>query len=240
MLKIGNIPLGRGPVIVLTVTDSESLRLIKKARRYGARLIEVRIDRFRKVTDESILARIRSLRKCGMPLIATLRSRKEGGAKSLSEKKRLELYRKILPLVHAMDVELSSKSIVTSLVRLAHGQRKKVILSYHNFHYTPPDSALLKLIQTGKKKGADLVKIAVTPKEKKDVARLLLLTHRMKDKNLISIAMGRNGLPSRTLAPVFGSLLTYSFLGRSQAPGQLPIRRLFEEMKPFFGNDLRR
>lgn len=79
------------------------------------------------------------------------------------------------------------------------------------------------------------MKLAVTPKRKEELARFLLFTHRNRDKNLISIAMGRHGAPSRVLAPLLGSLLTYSFLHRPQAPGQIPLRSLSKELNAFLG-----
>ena len=169
-----------------------------------------------------------------MPLIATIRSRREGGGRSIPDSERLELFKNILPLVDAIDLELNSNRLRKVLAPLARRRSKRVILSYHNFRSTPPDSTLLKLVEKVRRGGADLIKIALTPKGKRDVARLLLFTYRNRDKNLITIAMGRRGVPSRILAPLFGSLLTYSFVGRSQAPGQLSIDELSKEIQAYF------
>jgi len=213
-LRIGKVLLGTRPAIALTITDLESPQALLKAKRLGAGLLEVRIDRFRRLDERQILQRIHSLKRVGLPLIATIRSQKEGGRRFLSESQRVELFKKILPKVDAIDLELASKHLCQALIPLAHRKGKRVILSYHNFRTTPADSTLEDFIQRAQRRGADIVKIAVTPKKNSDTARLLLLTQRNRGKNLISIAMGPRGAPSRILAPLFGSLVTYSYIGR--------------------------
>lgn len=242
MVRIGKVPLGKSPAVVVTLTDTESLHSVRNAKRNGARILEVRIDRFRRLDLPSILQRIRSLRKTGMPLIATLRSRKEGGAavptgggravpagggkRNLSDSQRIRIFQKVLPYVNAVDLELSSPRLIRSLIPLARGKKKCVILSYHNFKSTPSDPTLRNLIRKGRRSGGQIIKIAVTPRKKEDVARLLRFTQQNRKQNLVAIAMGRLGVSSRVLAPLFGSLLTYSFIGRPQAPGQLSLKQL--------------
>ena len=214
--------LGKGPAIALTVTDKETPGSIKRA--VGAEgpplLLEIRIDRFRNLSNSYVLSKIRSLKKVGLPLIVTIRSRKEGGARALSGSTRLELFKKILPLSNAVDVELSSSDLRKKLIPLARRSGKRVILSYHNFSSTPSESFMVQFIRKARRSGADGVKLAVTPKTSRDLARLLRVTHRHRKENLITLAMGKLGSPSRTLGFLFGSLLTYSFIGRKpQAPG---------------------
>jgi len=232
---MGTVPLGKGPVIALTITDREDLRGIRKTKKLGVKVLELRIDRFLGLDPDRIQKRIKSLRRLGLPLIATIRSRREGGGRRIPDERRIDLFKRVLPWVQAIDLELSSTRLRKTLVSLAHRKRRRVILSYHNFRTTPPDRTLSRLIQRGQRGGADLVKIAVTPRRKKDLARFLLFTHRNRDKPLISIAMGTLGTPSRVLAPLFGSFLTYGFLTRAQAPGQLPLHRLSQELKAFSG-----
>ena len=232
-MKIGSVSLANPPVIVLTVTDRESAVLLKQAKPLGARLFEARIDRFRRLEGPAVLKRLTSLRKIGLPLIATVRSRSEGGGRSLSEAKRLQLFRSALPFADAIDVELSSGELRKNLVPAARRQKKRVILSYHDFKNTPSDRFLRSVLSRAKRGGADLVKIAVTPKKDSDVARFLSFSHRHRRLPLITVIMGRRGTLSRVLAPFFGSRLTYSFLGKSQAPGQLSLPRLIQKMKDY-------
>lgn len=230
--------------VALTVTDQETLQQIKKVI-VGARfsrpvakggvtpplLLEIRIDRFRRLDEEYVLQKIRSFRKTGLSLIATIRSRREGGGTSLSDAERIGLFKKVLPFVKIIDLELGSTQLRKVVIPLAIRKRKRVILSYHNFKSTPSDRALNSLLRKSIRAGADWTKIAVTPKTREDVARLLLFTQHNRDKNLISIAMGRLGQTTRILAPLFGSRLTYGFVGRAQAPGQLSAHTLLNELK---------
>ena len=245
MIRIGKIGLGKGPAIALTVTDRDTPSSIKRAvgaplvgaRRSKGRaqgpplLLEIRIDRFRRFDFPYVLSKINSFKRLKLPLIATIRSRNEGGARTLSDSARFELFKKVLPLVNAIDVELSSSNLRKKLIPVARRSGKRVILSYHNFASTPSESSLVQFIRKAKRSGADLVKLAVTPKTSQDLARLLRLTHRHRKENLITLAMGKLGAPSRTLGFLFGSLLTYSYLGRNpQAPGQLPFTSLLREL----------
>ncbi|MBI4114967.1 MAG: type I 3-dehydroquinate dehydratase [Candidatus Omnitrophica bacterium] len=220
--------------IVATVTDSDPPKLVRRARHLGANLLEARIDRFRSLDKDKVFEKIRSLKKSRLPIIATIRSKKEGGGRTLSDSKRLELFQKILPQVSAIDIELSSPRLIKTLVPLAHRRGKKTILSYHNFKSTPSERALEGILRRGKKMGGDMVKIATWAKNPGDTARLLLFTHRNRNQNLISIAMGPRGILSRTLGPLFGSLLTYGYLTRPQAPGQISVASLSGEMKNLF------
>lgn len=237
MIKIGNILLGKNPAVAVTVTDSTPTAEIQRAkpRKEISLLLEIRIDRFRRLDEDYVVSKVRSFKKLQLPLIATVRCAKEGGARPLSDSRRFELFRTILPLVNAVDIELASIRLRKNLLPLVRRTKKRVILSSHNFASTPSEQAMIHWIQRAKRAGADIVKMAVTPKTKKDLARLLVVTNRYREKNLITIAMGRLGAPSRVLAPLFGSLLTYTFVGKKpQAPGQLSLTHLLHELTPLF------
>ena len=195
-------------------------------------LLEIRVDRFRSLAAGYVLQKIRHLKRSGLPIIATVRSPEEGGARALSDSRRLELFKSILPVVDAIDLELGSAALRKNLVPLAHRLGKRVILSQHNFSRTPSENEMVRLIRKSRQGGADIVKLAVTPKTSADLARLFLLTRRHRKENLISVAMGKLGAPSRVLGFLFGSLLTYSFISpKPQAPGQLSFDRLLRKIK---------
>ncbi|AMD86729.1 hypothetical protein AXF14_02830 [Actinomyces radicidentis] len=75
--------------------------------------------------------------------------------------------------------------------------------------------------------GADALKIAVTPADAADVARLLRVTAEASTAltaPVITLSMGDLGLVSRLTGAVFGSALTFATPGdRPSAPGQPPI-----------------
>jgi shikimate 5-dehydrogenase len=94
------------------------------------------------------------------------------------------------------------------------------ILSHHDFEGMPDVEQLV-----GEMGGADQVKIAVTPRNFADNARLLSLLE--GQKNLTVIGMGGRGLYARILAPFFGSQLQFVSVdeSRSAAPGQLTLAK---------------
>ena len=223
------------PQVALTVTDRELLtqirKVIRRARRIVPLFLEIRIDCFRHFDVDYLRARIQNLHSLKIPLILTIRSRREGGARSLTDSKRLFLFKSLLPWAQVIDVELASNALRKALIPLARQKRKKVILSYHDFRRTPSQKALTSTLQKAKRARADWIKIAVTARKKRDLAQLLLFTERHRHQNLITVSMGKWGQPSRVLGFLFGSRLTYSFVGRPQAPGQLSFSKLLSEWK---------
>ena len=132
----------------------------------------------------------------------------------------------------AVDIELSSKKILKDVIDAAHRFKKRVIVSYHNFNDTPEQKKLEAIIKNCRKAGGDMVKIATLVKDKKDIIRLAYLT--LSKKDIITIAMGKLGTLSRVIFPMFGSLLTYSSITKSSAPGQMPLKTaalLLKELK---------
>ena len=234
MVKIGELTLGKIPRVALVLSCQKDLNFVKKAKARGIDILEVRIDRLKNINKEPVLKFIKAVKKTGLPVIATVRSRAEGALKNIADNKRLELLEAVLPLVNAVDIELSSKTILKKIVKKARTFKKKVIISYHNFKKTPTDKDLGSLINKAKKAGADIVKIAVQPKNKKDVIRLMNWTLKHKNKNLITIAMGTQGTISRVLFPFAGSVLTYACKYRAVAPGQIPLDVLNQQLKLFY------
>ncbi|HCG77156.1 MAG: type I 3-dehydroquinate dehydratase [bacterium (Candidatus Ratteibacteria) CG_4_10_14_3_um_filter_41_18] len=232
MIKIGKVKLGKTPKICLTLCNIKDRNSIKKAKFQGADLLELRIDQFQNLDEKDIIKFIRGIRKGCLPLIATVRSKREGG-RCLSDTKRLRLFKAVIPLVDAVDVELSSRKILNEVVKKAHHHQKIVILSYHNFKKTPVNEVLEKIIKKIKSQGGDIVKVSTFAKKKEDVIRLLEITLKYKDKNIIAIAMGKIGAVSRVFFPFIGSLLTYGYVDTPSAPGQFSLNVLREEIKRF-------
>ncbi|MDI6752100.1 MAG: type I 3-dehydroquinate dehydratase, partial [bacterium] len=84
-----------------------------------------------------------------------------------------------------------------------------------------------------RKKGADITKIATFIKNREDLARLLLLTNNYKALPIITIGMGKIGMISRVIAPIFGSCLAYGYINKPQAPGQMKVSALKKEIERF-------
>lgn len=104
----------------------------------------------------------------------------------------------------------------------------KLIVSYHNFDSTPPNSYLDTVFQRALDLGADIVKIATQANNESDATRLLefIATHTTKNK-LIAVGMGEHGKKTRIEGPRLGNYLTYACLDNTAtAPGQLTIEEL--------------
>ena len=77
---------------------------------------------------------------------------------------------------------------------------------------------------------ADIPKIAVMPRNKKDVLTLLSATEEMAtdyaDRPIITMSMAGTGVISRLCGEVFGSALTFGAAGKASAPGQMGVQDL--------------
>jgi len=231
MLKIGDVELGDVARVAVPLSDAD-LQTGGKTAADMADLFELRIDQFTKQTPDHVTQVCASARSFGVPLIATVRSKTEGGEADISDPARVELYRAMAPHVDAFDVEHFS-GIRGDLVMLARTSKKPLVLSYHNFDHTPPEMHLIDIINAAKMAGADIVKLALTAKNEADLARLLDLLRSYRRKNLIVIAMGAAGMASRVMFPLFGSLITFAFLKKSNAPGQLSLFELVRELQRY-------
>jgi len=229
-LFIGRVQLGPVPRVVLCVTDARGGRL---PPRCTPDLIEARVDLFRQHTPEYVQNILRKLRRSGYPVIATIRQATEGGRWRGSNRDRELLFRAVLPLVDAVDVELSSRTLAARVVECAHAEGRPVIVSAHDLDRTPPATTLASRIMTARKQlGADVVKLAAYANDVEDLSVLLrvLLSH--PGVPLVMLAMGPVGTMSRILFAAAGSLLTYAFAKSDApvAPGQLPINELQAEL----------
>ena len=204
------------------MVDKISLTAIHQAKKDGMDVAELRIDLFSSCDKNHVLSEIKKFK--GIPVIATIRSKKEGGSWRGSERERLLLFKAVLPHVKKVDIELSSKTILKEVVAEARRLRKTVIVSYHNFQKTPSSAFLGTILKKAKAAGADIVKIAAMARSKKDMRLLAEFTSSHAKEGLITLSMGKEGALSRILFPSLGSLLTFAHIGRSTAPGQMDLK----------------
>ncbi len=232
MTRIGTRILGKAPTLVLAVSRREGV--LQRARKLGIHVVELRVDGIASVTPARALRAAESLRQCNLPLLATVRSQHEGGMTDLSDDQRASLYQAVLPVVDAVDVEIASARSLAGVLMSARQAGKTIVLSYHDFRRTPSTSQLERLLATAKSRGADIFKVAATPKTSADVVRLLEFTLQHRRDNVVVIAMGTLGAISRLAFPLAGSLLTYTNVKPSL--GQIPVRELAADLKRFYPN----
>lgn len=86
-----------------------------------------------------------------------------------------------------------------------------------------------------KKRGADIVKIAVQARTLDDCLSVILLAQELKHLHIphILIAMGKKGRLSRILTPHVGGTLMFAPIKKSEAtaPGQLTVKELRKAWK---------
>jgi 3-dehydroquinate dehydratase/shikimate dehydrogenase len=185
-----------------------------------ADLFEVRADR---VLDLDLLTLIRARRK---PLVLACRSRAHGGDWPDDDPGRaLALLEGAKRGFDYVDVEHDSG--LTDVMQEKAG--RGLILSHHDLTGTPLN--LDGLYSSMRDQGADIVKMAVTPRSIADVARLLAFAERTARGDgppLIAIGMGPLGLITRVVSGRYGAPFMYAAAERGveAAPGQLPAQRL--------------
>ena len=212
---------GRGRVVG-TIVTCEALKQFAAADRnqIACEVVEVRYDHLTSCVGwESACEEICEK----VPVIFTIRWEKEGGKWS-GDRERIDVYAKVLPMVSAIDVELSS-SAVNEIAELARSAKKPLLLSYHNFSETPPLEKLLKLYEEAAKMG-QIVKISTMVNSEADIDTLEALLGQRGTVPLCVIGMGPRATPTRISFAQKGSCLTYGYLDEAGAPGQLSAEDL--------------
>ncbi|KAJ7955030.1 bifunctional 3-dehydroquinate dehydratase/shikimate dehydrogenase, chloroplastic-like [Quillaja saponaria] len=154
----------------------------------------------------------------------------EGGQYDGVENKRLDVLRIAMELgADYVDVELQFIDSISG----KNPENTKVIVSSHNYQYTPSVEDLGNLMARMQATGADIVKIATTALDIADVERIFQITVHSQLSCLcgivvpvVGLVMGDRGLISRVLCPKFGGYLTFGTLksGVVSAPGQQALK----------------
>ncbi len=209
-------------LIAVPLTDRNFEENIKACKERGADIIELRVDLFENKDADFILECIKKVQEVGLKTILTVRSEKEGGSRV---ENRREIFKNCSPYSDYTDIELSSQDILSEVRDIVKTSQKKLIISYHNFELTPPNWVLREILREAKRWGGDITKISVKANSYEDVARLLCLG-KEEEGDKILIAMGEYGRVSRVAGFIFGSVITYSFIGSPVAPGQIELTEM--------------
>lgn len=234
MVTLGGLTLGGTPRVAVALSDGLTPDELASAQRLGLDVAELRIDQFPKTDENYVLEQVTVFD--GVPTIATIRTRSEGGGWDETEPDRLALFRAVIPEVDAVDLELSAFDIRDAVVETVHELGKTVILSYHNFDGTDSIDRFEQIIRDAKEVGADIVKMATHCSGPADVQTLADITLSNRDAGLITIGMGAHGALSRIFFLALGSLMTYTFLGTPTAPGQFDLEDTCRRLRTFYPN----
>ncbi len=183
--------------------------------------VELRLDA---MTEAPAFTALRAA-FAGRTLIATVRSKPEGGAfRGTEDEERDFLEGALSAGFDFADVEFRRDSGQ----RLAAIPLSKRISSLHDPEGIPAD--LDGVVSRMLSSDARFVKLVATPNDVSDVLRLLELQSTHRDGRLTAFGMGEAGIATRVLCPYLGGALSFGALvpGRATAPGQVLARDLDE------------
>jgi len=240
VIEIRGKRMGGGtPLICTPLVGRTRERILAEAASVVAKkpdVIEWRVDYFEAIADTtSVLEVGHALRAAvgDLPIIFTRRSIKEGGERiGIDDAQVVRMYDAVgaSRLVDFVDFEMSNDpGHVKSVRESTRASGTKLILSYHNFGYTPGVDFLVQRFLEAERLGGDVAKVAVMPRDRQDVLNLLAATAQADAKGripLISMAMGPLGSVTRMIGGIFGSSLSFAVGEAASAPGQIPIADL--------------
>ncbi|MFP3950669.1 MAG: type I 3-dehydroquinate dehydratase [Candidatus Bathyarchaeia archaeon] len=216
------------PRICVSVRGENTQKVIEEIDRiedHGPNYIEVRLDYAHRSLN---LYRIREA--TSVPLIATNRGKRMRGHSCESDEERLESLRNACYAGFDI-VDLSQRNpSLPDKIDILRETGVKVILSYHDHNRTPDKKEMSQVYCRSRDYGCNICKIVGTAKRHEDNLKCLNFLAENKNDDLICFAMGKMGLVSRILSPLYGGFLTYASAkaGRETAEGQLSIKEFIK------------
>ncbi len=240
-VKIRDVVIGEGRVkTIVPITGTTADEAMAQARVIGGSaqtdVVEFRVDFLDIALDAGKLAALGpkvAAQLNGKPLIVTFRTKAEGGNKTIADADYGALYKTLLKAQFAdlIDVEMfRSEAVVRRLVAGARQVGAFIVMSNHDFSGTPPAAELLARLRRQQELGADVLKLAMMPRDPSDVLELLRATWEMAsryaERPMMTMSMGGTGVVSRLAGEIFGSAMCFGMIGRASAPGQVEVERL--------------
>jgi len=197
--------------IVVSITDLDE---VKKAKRAGAEVIELRLD----LASRELHTLPTMLKEeVPLPFIVTLRSKAEGGVFLGNAREWIDIIRKFLPITDYVDIERSYRNFAPEIKY----RGKQVIASYHSDRMLN----LSELIEIEKElRGyGDIPKIVPTPFTQDDIITLLAFTSQAV-KPICTGIQGQQFRYGRILLALYGSEFVYCHMRNPTAEGQYHIK----------------
>lgn len=194
-------------------------------------LVELRLDALADRTPSGLAAAVRAVRDAigQTPLLATMRTAREGGAADLSPVAYAQalaaLCRDAGDAIDLLDWEASAGGDCRrAVLAAAAAAGVPVLFSRHFFQETPPTAVMADLLTRMADDGAAVAKLAVMPAAPADAARLLeataLAAARRPETPLLTMAMGSAGTITRLCGAAFGCCASFGAAAAASAPGQ--------------------
>lgn len=238
-------------VPVMGKTTEEVLQQLKSVVEMEPDIIEWRGDFFETDNNEGYLNVLKQMKDVNenIPIIFTIRTDSEGGNKKIGWNEYCDLCLLIAEKgkefnVEFVDVEVFKDDKANELINSLHEKGMNVIGSNHHFDKTPDKEEMVKILSTIEKSGADVCKLAVMPRDKKDVEVLIEASKETDEKikaPIITMSMGELGAITRVIPKITKTSVTFAAGVSASAPGQPGIkvvRKLLQENKhcPLQGN----
>jgi 3-dehydroquinate dehydratase/shikimate dehydrogenase len=213
--------------LVLTApTIKEDLALVDLYRPW-IDVAELRVDC---LSPEERLSFRRFPELANIPCILTIRRKSDGGQFLEGEGSRTALLARGLAFAetdHRKNfsyIDLEEDLQVPSIEEAARAFGTRIIRSTHNM--TGPETGIRARVQKLRRTKDEIAKIAFMPRNLGDVTRLFREAKECSGEDYILIAMGQYGLPSRILAPILGSHLTFTASEDSIRQSKNPLGQL--------------
>ncbi|KAL8171321.1 LOW QUALITY PROTEIN: hypothetical protein V2J09_023125 [Rumex salicifolius] len=213
------IATAKPQVRICTLIMADSIDLIaadvSKAKALGADLVELRLDRLKRFHPIIDLPRL--IETSALPTLVTYRAVYMMG----NESNRLEVLKLAMELgADYMVVEFQVADEFNKCIIGKIAENLELIVSAHNFEYTPSIEDLSKLVFRIQSIGADIVKVVTNT----------LMSRMWLECFSYSTCNGRENLISRIRALKYGGYFTFGALesGKDSAPGQPTLVELTE------------
>jgi 3-dehydroquinate dehydratase-1 len=204
------------------VVSVDNVGVIDEVLQYDPTFIEIRLD----LMEGDLVEQVKAIRrKTNIPLIATLRSKVEGGRFVGDANLWIRVVGSVAKFVDMVDVEARYRDHAPFI----HSQGVRILASLHTTEM--PTRPELANIDSTLRSYGDIPKIVVKPRTQDDVFELVSFTF-SAPKPICTGIMGSEFRYARAILPLFGSEFVYCHAGRPTADGQYHVRegKLLDEL----------
>ena len=194
--------------VALGCADAGQLeKLAREACDNGEQFLEIRMDLVEQAAQAVGVIRRLKERYPEALVIATCRRQPNGGKFRGGVEQQLQLLEEAVEAgAEAVDVEVETAGAAPERVSVLR-VRAKLIVSYHNFHSTPPLAGVWRRLRAVP---ADAHKLVTMARKPTDNLRVLEAAQSAGRTPAVVLAMGEEGTPSRILALSRGGAFTYA------------------------------
>jgi 3-dehydroquinate dehydratase-1 len=237
VLEIKGVRIGEGrPKVIASTTAKTPEAFIALVKDYNARpeldMIELRPDYVGDINGKDfakLTLQVYEIAK-NKPILMTFRDKTEGGGRHVSDEYYRDFYFDVLDngKIDLLDIEqFRNADICKQIVKKCKEKGVKVVMSDHEFGWTPTEAEIIRRLQQQEALGSDILKIAVMAHNTGDALALMGATWKMRHyysrKPMLTMAMGKWGVMSRITGEFTGSDITFCMVGgKPSAPGQIP------------------